>query len=499
MRTETDHDLPLVTLPPARLGPAPAPTTRRSLPALPLGLRWSVYIAALIVAAMGLLGFFLIQQQEAVHRQLADRFSQVIVEQLAGTSSEPLMAADALALQVLLQRHVQSPLVLGVTLFDAGGTRLVDAGVAAPDAAAVLASAQGRSSWDWEREGQKAVSYLSPVLFQDVTAGYLVVSIDRTPLEQDLRRTVRFLAVWAGFMILLGVLFSTLLAHRLSRPIKRLAEAGAALAESRPPPLARDRDEIGQVLATFEHLADANRRKVRAEAALSRYVSPEVARQLLADDLEPGPGGRQVNGSVLFCDIVGFTELSEQRQPAEVAELLNAYFGYFALAAQSCGGTVDNFIGDCIMVVFGVTGDDPHHALHALTCGMLIQEIAQHINRARRRARLPIVTLRAGASSGPMLAGNLGGAERMQFTVVGDTVNVAARLCAMADPGGVLLSASMLESGFPGATEHYASLGQAALRGRREQVDLCAMDVAAVAHDLNADRLIEQILSGTGR
>lgn len=496
MRTETDHDLPLVAAPPA---PAvPAVRAGRRLPAVPLGLRWSIYIAALIVGAMGLLGFFLIQQQEAVHRQLADRFSQVIVQQLAATSSEPLMAADALALQVLLQRQAQNPLVVGVTLFDASGRPLVEAGVAAPGAAAVLAAAGGESSWDWEQEGLKAVAYLSPVLFQDVTAGYLVVSIDRTPLEQELRRTVRFLAVSAGFMILVGILFATLLAHRLSRPIKRLAEAGAALSESRPPPLARHGDEIGQVLATFEHLADANRRKVRAEAALSRYVSPEIARQLLADDQEPGPGGRQVSGSVLFCDIVGFTELSEQRQPAEVAELLNAYFGYFALAAQSCGGTVDNFIGDCIMIVFGVTGEDPHHALHALTCGMLIQEMAQHINRARRHARLPIVTLRAGASSGPMLAGNLGGAERMQFTVVGDTVNVAARLCAMADPGGVLLSAAMLDHGFPGAAAHYARLGQAPLRGRREQVDLCAMDVAAVARDLHADRLIDQILSGNG-
>jgi adenylate cyclase len=198
---------------------------------------------------------------------------------------------------------------------------------------------------------------------------------------------------------------------------------------------------------------------------------------------------------VLFCDIVGFTELSEQRAPVEVAALLNDYFGYFAVAAESCGGTVDKFIGDCIMIVFGVPDEHQHHALHAMTCGMLIQRLTGRINQLRAARGLPTVMFRVGISSGGMLAGNLGSADRMQFTVVGDTVNVAARLCSMASPGGVLMSESMLSYGFPGSSERYRSLGAVSVRGRREQVVIREMDVEAVARDLDADRLIESILS----
>ncbi|HOP17329.1 MAG TPA: adenylate/guanylate cyclase domain-containing protein, partial [Gammaproteobacteria bacterium] len=213
------------------------------------------------------------------------------------------------------------------------------------------------------------------------------------------------------------------------------------------------------------------------------------------DDANIALGGSSVVGSVLFCDIVGFTQLSESRQPAEVVALLNDYFGYFALAAESCGGTVDKFIGDCIMIVFGVPNEDPHHALHALTCGMLIQALTRRINQVREGRNESTVMLRVGISCGPMLAGNLGSAERMQYTVVGDTVNVAARLCGMAEPGGVLLTGTMLASGHPGSSSHYADLGAAQLRGRTENVAVCAMNVDAVAHDVNADRLIDRILS----
>lgn len=463
---------------------------------LPLGLKWSVNIAALIVAAMGVLGFYLIQQQETGFRDQVDRFSQVIVEQLVRLTGEPLMAGDTLTLQIQLQRHAQSDLILGAALHDADGVMIAAEGISPPGSTAWRFNSMGSSSWDWDNGEYKAVSFVSPVVFQDVTAGYLTVSIDRSPLERDLRETLRFLMISTLLMILTGMVLASVLAYRLSRPIERLARAGEALGARRlQTGSVERRDEIGQVLETFEHLAEGFRRKGEVEAALSRYVSPQVAEQVLAGDAKGVLGGARVTGSVLFCDIVGFTRMSETIDPGEVAELLNDYFGYFALAAESCGGTVDKFIGDAIMIVFGVPKEDPHHALHAMTCGMLIQQLTERINRIRERRGLQTVMLRVGISSGPMLAGNLGSTERMQYTVVGDTVNVAARLCSMAEPGGVLLAESMMATGHPGDAAHYAHLGAAQLRGRKEYVDIRAMDVEAVARNVNADQLIENILS----
>jgi len=461
---------------------------------IPLGLKWSLSIAALIIVTMGLLGSYLIRQQEAGFRSQFDRFSSVIVEQFVRVSGEPLMAEDTLTLQILLKRHVQSPLILGAELYNADGTLVVASEVGPPGAGDERLGSPGIISWDWENGEYKAVSYVSPVMFQDVTAGYLLVSIDRSPMEQDLHETLKLLIVSTLLMMFAGVLLASALAHRLSRPIEHLARAGEVLGADRPRGLVERRDEIGQVLQTFQHLAEGFERKNQAEAALSRYVSPQVAQQVMASEAVISLGGDSVTGSVLFCDIVGFTQMSETREPVEVAELLNGYFGYFAMAAESCDGTVDKFIGDCIMIVFGVTEEDPHHALHALTCGMLIQHLTQRINRIRSAQQQPTVMFRVGVSSGSMLAGNLGSSERMQYTVVGDTVNVAARLCGMAEPGGVLLTGAAMDFGHPGQADHYKDLGSAEVRGRTQNVEIIAMDVEAVARDEDADELIGHIL-----
>lgn len=462
---------------------------------LPLGLKWSLAIAALIVVAMGVLGFYLIQQQEDGFRRQTDEFSKVIVDQLARVSGEPLMASDTLTLHSLVQRHAQSPLILGASLHDAQGTLLVEAGVSPPRSAGTSHAGEATSTWDWENGEYRALSYFSPVQYKDVTAGYLTVSIDRSPLEKDLRETLRFLMVSTLLMISIGVLLASVLAHRLSRPIERLARVGEALGARRPLGAAERRDEIGQVVETFQHLAEGFHRKNEAEAALSRYVSPKVAQRVLEGEVQGGLGGTPVQGSVLFCDIVGFTKLSEGCEPAEVANLLNDYFGYFALAAESSGGTVDKYIGDAIMIVFGVPEEDPLHGLHAMTCGMMIQQLTQRINEIRAGRHEPTVMMRVGISSGPMLAGNLGSTKRMQYTVVGDTVNVAARLCSMADPGGVLVTEAMMAAGYPGEPTHYHHLGPAELRGRKENVHVLSMDVDAVARELNADRLIDGMLT----
>lgn len=462
--------------------------------ALPLGFKWSMSIALLIIVAMGVLGFFLIQQQEAGYRNQAERYSQLLVAQLGRVAGEPLMAGDSLALQVLLKRHAQDPLILGVGLYDAEGELVASEGIMPPLRVGNHWSSPAGHVWEWQNGRTTALSYVSPVQFQDVTAGRLTVTFDRSQSEADLDRTTRFLFVSTLLMIGVGVLLGALLAYRLSRPIQRLAEVGENLHAALPVAPVVRRDEIGQVLQTFRQLADGMRARAHAEDALSRYVSADIARQVLDGHRQLAPGGSSVDGSVLFCDIVGFTELSESREPVEIATLLNDYFGYMAVAAESCGGTVDKFIGDCIMIVFGVAGENRHHALHAMTCGMLIQRLADRINVQRLDAGFATVSFRIGISSGSMLAGHLGSAERLQFTVVGDTVNVAARLCDMAAPGGVLMSEKTLAHGVAGARTRYRSLGAATIKGRREQVTLIEMDVEAVARDVDADRMIDQIL-----
>lgn len=493
----TDPDNPALSA--ASSGPAPTGRLGRAWQryqnsGIPLGVKWSLSIAALIVVTMGMLGSYLIRQQEATQRMQADRYSRIIVDQLARSSSEPVMAGDALALRLLLQRQVDNPLILGAELVDLNGDALAAAGVTPPHVIQRERSAWAGRHQAWQSDGFSAVTYVRALRYQDVTAGYLSLTFDRSPLERELAQTLRALVVSSLLMVVIGVLLASLLAHRLSRPIERLARAGEALADVEPGSEPHRRDEIGRVLETFRQLAEGMRHKRQTESALSRYVSPRVAQQVLANLDNLALGGNSVQGSVLFCDIVGFTRLSETRDPAAVAALLNDYFGFIALAAQSCGGTVDKFIGDCIMVVFGVPDADAHHALHAVTCGMLVQQLTQRVNRIRAEADKPTVQFRVGISSGAMLAGNLGSHDRMQFTVVGDTVNIAARLCGLAEPGGVLINGATVAGGAPGSSRHYHQLGPITLRGRAAQVGVVAMDVGAVAHATDADRMIDDIL-----
>ena len=196
------------------------------------------------------------------------------------------------------------------------------------------------------------------------------------------------------------------------------------------------------MVESFHRLATGMADKQKLEKALSPHVSPDISHRLLDDPGSQRPGGTAVEGSVLFCDIVGFTRLSETLGLEETAELLNQYFGYFALAASSCQGVVDKFIGDCIMVVFGIDGADSQHSLHAVTCALLMQAAAARINCRRRHLGKEDVLFRIGINSGKMLAGNFGGIDRMEYTVVGDTVNLAARLCGEASPGGVIVNES---------------------------------------------------------
>ncbi len=439
---------------------------------VPIAIKWTIYIGALITLVMGVLGWFLIAQQNSFHLREVRGFGEILVEQLAHSASEPLLADDQFNLQGLVSRQTQNHNVVGAAIIPTDKAWVSSGSVPSGFPKQVDAEPM---VWTWRDEQNQrhpVITFFSPITFRDVVAGHALITLDRQYLDRDQQRTIRVISYATIGMILIAALLSYALSKRLSRPITLLAQAGmeggAGMLVS-PSDINRQ-DEIGQVYAHFDRMTAGLLEKRQVEEALSRYVSPSVAEKILSNLNQPRLANQEMEGSVLFCDIVGFTQLSEDLPADEVAALLNLYLGTIAEAAHRCRGVVDKYIGDSAMILFGVPESDLEHGMQAIRCAWLIQAIVRHINKQRRLQGKEPIMLRIGINSGLMLAGNIGIPDRLEYTVVGDTVNLASRLCSAAPADGIMLSESTAE--FPGVNNMVELHRQPALkiRGRRNLV-----------------------------
>ena len=453
---------------------------------------------------MALLGWFLISQQKESYHHQTERLGEMIADQLARAASEPLMADDLFSLEVLVNQQRKNDLILGMQVFDLDGVMLASAGLSPngsnlPAESVLEEETLSDATWHaWSGTVGGAILFMAPVNFNNTSVGYALVSIDKRPFEENLKGLTNALLTTTIGLMTLGTLLAFPLAHRLCRPIHRLVKVGEAIDRGETNALQAEerKDEIGKVFASFNRLAASLEEKRHVEKTLSRYISPGIAQRVLSGIESSRLGGSTAEGSVLFCDIVGFTELSENLAPEQVVNLLNDYFRYFALASSCCQGTVDKFIGDCIMILFGVPEKDSHHALHAVTCAVLIQAVADQINRRRKSRGQTTVQFRIGINSGSMLAGNVGSEERMQYTVVGDAVNVASRICALSDPGGIFLTG---ETALQPGIESIARPTQMApikVRGRKIPITLYGIDTDTFSDAPLLSESLENILAG---
>lgn len=183
-------------------------------------------------------------------------------------------------------------------------------------------------------------------------------------------------------------------------------------------------------------------RKIRGK--LERYHSPAVideivkgAASAVADESEI----KSVEVSILFADICGFTSISETKKPEEVSEFLSHFFSCAVEAIFAHGGTLDKFIGDAVMAFFGAPIKQPDHAERAVRAGLTMRSLVEQWNAERVQAGLPRVNIRVGINSGPAVAGNVGTEKRVDYTVLGSSVNIASRLeSGVAKPGQVVIS-----------------------------------------------------------
>jgi adenylate cyclase len=205
-------------------------------------------------------------------------------------------------------------------------------------------------------------------------------------------------------------------------------------------------------------------------SALERFLSPEVVEMVVANpDIRLGGVNQEV--TVMFADIRGFTTMSETMEPGRVVEILNEYFTRVTDVIFDNGGTLDKYIGDAVMAVFGAPISKGNDAAAAVNSAMQIQRLLIELNRDAAARNWPELRVGIGINTGNAIAGNIGSPRRLDYTVVGDAVNTAQRLMTNAAGGQILISESTAKKlGKTGKTIDLERLPELKVKGRSEAV-----------------------------
>ncbi len=281
------------------------------------------------------------------------------------------------------------------------------------------------------------------------TIGRLDLGLSTVAIDAELRRSlIRDAFVLAGtlFFAVWGALW---IARRIAQPLTDLSAAMGRVREGdfeiTAAPSARTNDEIGDLARSFDEMAQGLKERERLHGTLGRYVSGDVAERILSEDDDLALRGEVRHVSVLFLDVRGFTTISEKLTPSEVVALLNEYFDVVVDRVGAHGGTVNKFIGDAAMCIWGAPKPAEQAERSAVLCALEIQTRAAQLSSERKRRGLTTVGFGIGINAGEAVAGNLGAAKRLEYTVIGDAVNLAQRLESQARAGEVLVSQRVYE------------------------------------------------------
>lgn len=265
---------------------------------------------------------------------------------------------------------------------------------------------------------------LSAVTFSRAR-GMLVASNPQLVLENMILAMVFVVAI----CLFLGISLTFLVTRSIVRPLMALRDSMTQIEQNdlKAQVKVESNDELGYVSERFNEMVIGLRQAEMMRNLLNLYVSPEVAREALEHGTHLG--GQLVECSILFSDIRGFTTLSEQLAPQDLIELLNRYMSRMVEVVIANGGIVNKFGGDSLLALFGTPLNPVEdHAACAIRTALQMQKALKCFNAEQEKSGAPNLQIGIGIASGPAVAGNVGGEGRIEYTVIGDTVNLASRL-----------------------------------------------------------------------
>jgi adenylate cyclase len=307
----------------------------------------------------------------------------------------------------------------------------------------------------------------------------LGIDLSSDSVIHELRRLQMLAAITLGITLGIAFLAAMFVTRAMTRSFEQITEGvhqiehGDLKTRINLP----THDEFSNLADAINHMAKGLEEHERVKLNFVRYVSKHVLEKILASDMAPALKGERRKITVLFSDIREFTHLAEKLPPEDVVSLLNEYLEEMLHVIFEHNGTLDKFIGDGLMVEFGAPLEDPTQEKHALQTAVAMQEALKKLNEGWAKQGRPNLRMGIGIHTGFAIVGNIGSEKRMEYTAIGDTVNVASRLehATKNYQTEILISESTLQ----GMENTYPVklIGPIALPGRTEPIVAYSLDL----------------------
>ena len=446
---------------------------------LPLKIKLSLLITGLVVLAVLLVSASLLRKQAQTLTDAVTKRGLTIASNLAGGAKSALVSNDDLTLNILVKEAMHDKDVAYVIFVDEDGivrahsnVSMIGKRLTRPASLTVPSDRPVIKTYRPEDGQAEIIDFATPLSFSKTPIGTLYIGFSKLAVTHAVTEARQQAIYVTAFMIVLGVAGAVTLATVLSRPIFRLVEATQLIGSgnlSVEVPVTTH-DELGVLTASFNRMVRSLREKEMIKRAFTRYVAREVVEEVLKDPEHLMLSGERREATVLFCDIRGFTAISERLSPEQVVSLLNEFYTTAIETTFKYDGTLDKFLGDAVMCVFGAPIAHPDHAARAVKTAIDMRTALTELSKRRSMRGLDPFEVGIGVALGEVVAGTVGTEERMEYTVIGDSVNVAARLQSHAKAGSILLSRRTYEAVHD--LVEARSRGPLKVKGKEEHVEV---------------------------
>jgi adenylate cyclase len=323
---------------------------------------------------------------------------------------------------------------------------------------------------------ERYVSYLLPLRTETGTAAVLL----QRSLDRELAPYLRVERTYL-ILALLGLAISAAvgiwIARGVSKPVLHLAQGARKIAEGdyQYRVKVNQTDEMGLLAASFNHMSKGLAERDQVRDLLGKVVSSAVAAELLRKDVTLGGEEREV--TVLFSDVRSFTTMCEALAPQEVLGILNRYFTRMSAIVEAHGGVVDKYVGDAIMALFGAPLANPDDADRAMKTALEMCEALDELNSQQQVRGYPAIKVGIGINTDIVIAGNMGSQTRLNYTVIGDGVNLASRLEGLTKTPEYATRIIISRTTLAKAQGRYQTrpLGEVAVKGKQKPTEIYAL------------------------